>query len=224
MKCRVFKKPDGRVIYSWPAKKYLGGHFIDDKEMPIIAEVDDKEKPIIRVKKGLLKKKREIVGYVKKKIIVGYEKKELTIDCCKFPIETEGLPYVDLDESELPSEEGRDWHSHGPLHIDGDPCKDNLKFDEKWEKFLMPGNVIKSKEENKIKREIDVILGKKSPDSIEALRAFRNLEKVSKLHQKNDYDKLCEIALNGLERAEIEKPNIRQKLKDKIKELKKAKS
>lgn len=222
MKCRVFKKPDGRVIYSWPSPKYQGGHFVKDRSKPIVVEVDDKEKPIIKETKGLLKKNRKIVGYVKKKVIVDYKKKELTIDCCKFPPETDGLPYIDLDESDLPSEEGRDWHGHGPLHIEGELRKENLKFDEKWEKFLMPGNVIKSKEEGNIERYLDALLEQKSPDPIEAIRAFRKLQKVSKMHYKRDYRKLCEIAMDGLDRAEIEKPTIRQKLKDKIKELKKA--
>lgn len=159
MKCRVFKKQDGRVIYSWPSQKY-----------------------------------------------------QHDFGSCKFSPETKGLPFVDLDESELPSEDGRDWFSHGPLVMDGEPHKDNLKFDEDWSIFLMPCNVLKKKYHARLEKKMDAELNQENPDAVAVARIYREIQKSDSWSESDWYAQ----ALKNLDEDGHEKPLIRQKILKKI--------
>ena len=164
MKCRIFKKPDGRVIYSWPSAKY--------QDVP-------------------------------------------NFEGCKFPPETEGLPYVDLDESDLPSEIGRDWFAHGPLFMNGSPAKENLNFDEEWQQYLMPKNVVAKKHETRLQAQIDQELQKPVPDPLKVATLQSEKDKIKDWSDKQAYEQ----ALANLEADGKDKPIIKQKLQEKIKAL-----
>lgn len=164
MKCRVFKKQDGRVIYSCPTYKY-------------------QDKP--------------------------------NFEGCKFPLETKDLPFVDLDASDLPSEEGRDWYSHGPLTMDGDCKKENLKFDETWSIHLMPVDFLRRKHCGRLDKKIDLELEKPIPDQIQLMKWQREKEKCKEWNEKQ----CLEQAIKNLDEDGHDKPMIREKLAAKIKEL-----
>lgn len=165
MKCRIFKKPDDRLIYSWPTSKYQGNP--------------------------------DFAG-------------------CKFPKVTEGLPFIDVDESDLQDETGRDWISHGPLTVNGEFKKENISFDENWSKHLMPDYVIKIKE---IKAAREAV--KSETDPVKAIVASIELDELKE--KEADIDNRdpfwTQKALDGLARAETPKPEIEAKLRAKLAEL-----
>ena len=215
MKIRVFKREDGSVVYNSISPKYEGGHFVPDLSKPIFEEVDDRTQPIFSEALPEV-----IVGYAKKQVLVGHQKRELTLEDCRIPKALEGLPFVVMDESDLVESDSRTGNYHEMIYFDGECLKQNLKQDKAWQACLMPTFLIKQKQQEKLKKDLDLILDHDIVDAIEVARLQRGLQKVEDLHPIKDEAKLYEIALDGLERAEIEKPVIRQKLKQKINALK----
>ena len=219
MKCRVFKKPDGRVIYSWPAKKYQGGYFVNDATKPIYEEQE--------ILVGHENDEARTPIYEKKTVHIGYEQRELQFDEAKHDPITEGLPFVDIEQEDLPNEAGRDWYAHGPLFIDGAPTKENLKFDEGWDNYLMPPNVIKRKQVARLSQELDTLLEDSNSDTRAVAIKQRELDKVKEkklvvVQNGTEYPDpdWYQVALTNLDarvtKGEADKPVIRQKLIDKI--------
>lgn len=197
MKIRVFKKEDGSVVYNTPSKKYQGGHFAPDQSRPIFHETKDS--------KGK-----------KAKILVGYELREITIDDCKIPAEYELLPFVLVDQEDLPDSNSGTGNYHEMIYFEGDCCRSNLKQDKAWEKCLMPHWLIVQKERARLKRDLDQMLEKPNLDPMEILKTTRKIEKLKAIDPDKDQEQICNIAIEGLSRAEIAKPIIRQKLQEKI--------
>lgn len=134
----------------------------------------------------------------------------------KFPKETQGLPYIDIEENEAPVSESETGNYHEMIYFDGECELENLKQDKEWAAQLMPLFLIKQKQENFINTILDSELEKESPDVIEVVRKCREKEK---LKNKNESE-LYKMALENLSRSEIDKPIIREKLIAKIEELK----
>lgn len=106
-----------------------------------------------------------------------------------------------------------DLESRTQLYWDGDEVKKDLL----WEKRLMPSFLVKKKHIKSVNEKIDSELAKDESDVISALKLQREKEKC-----ENEKCELfwAEKALEGLDRAEVDKPVIRQKLEEKITKLK----
>lgn len=199
MKIRVFKRQDNSIIVSRPSKKYFGGKFINDTSKPIYETDAD----------------RGNTG-----VITSYEQRELTIDDCKFPPECDGLEYIDIDSSELPLIDNSSGIYQEMLYIEDQ----TIKIDDKWQLMLMPNFLVKKKYINYLRSSVDSELSKDSPDHIELVRNYRKLEIAKETKSEDDSDGdlfWTQKALEGLARAETEKPVIKAKLEAKIVELEK---
>lgn len=131
---------------------------------------------------------------------------------CKFPDFTKGLEYVDIDESELPPQNQDGGNYFEQIHFDG-PCKkENIKQDKTWEKCLMPNFLIKQKQEKYLNDQLDAELAKEAPDTVEVIRISRQKDKLKTMTDEEVY----QLALDNLDRAELDKPVIRQKLQQKL--------
>lgn len=160
MKCRVFKKQDGGVIYNWPSESWQN-----------------------------------------------------VIDDCPIPSDLQGLDYIIMNLEDLP--EQKEGFYHEQLHFEGD----SLRVDSQWNKQLMPPFLIKQKHLKKIDEKLDLELQKVDPDMVELIKLNRNKEKIPSF---NDLQML-ELALQGLDErvrgGESDKPIIREKLNNKIRDL-----
>lgn len=136
--------------------------------------------------------------------------------------ECKGLkPYIELGYewflSDQPIDKS-DLESRKQLYHDGDVVKKDIS----WEKSLMPDQLIKKKHLKKLGEDLDIELNSEAPDPIKTIKLQREIDKCKdhKAGVHNEDCKWCEIALEGLKHADIPKPEIEKKLKDKIKELK----
>lgn len=193
MKTRIFKKQDGSVIFSWPSSKYQGGTFVDDKSKPVYSE-DNKK-------------------------IIGYEQKELTFSDCKFPEYSQGLDFIDVEESELNFLSKGSDNYFEMLHFEGECKIENLKQDLTWEKYLMPCFLVKEKHIKSLNSLIEAEIAKESSDALELFVLSNKKEIAKKLNPEVNEKELLEIALAGLARAQIDKPLIRKKLQARLDEL-----
>lgn len=216
MKTRIYKNIDGSVIYSTPAQMFQGGTFIDELSKPIYSDADDLTKPAMIEVNG---NNEESGKYEQKKIISGYEKRELTFDDCRFPEEFIDLDFIDVDESNIPVSNSNTGDYHEMLYFDGDCKLENLKQDKSWETVLMPSFLIVKKHIKHLDKSLDAELAKDSPDPIAAIKLSQKKEAAKKLDPITNEKELLEIALEGLGRASVEKPIIKAKLEEKIKDL-----
>lgn len=155
MKCRVFKKPDGSVVYNWPTEKY------QDR-----------------------------------------------LEDCKIPKDLKELPFIVLDEAEIPKSDSNTGDYHEMIYFeDGPLVKPNLKQDKAWEKRLMPVFLIKEKHLARLSRKIEEATG--------ALVAIK-LHNEKDLCKSWDSARWYQQALDNMDEDEIDKPVIRAKLTEKI--------
>ena len=106
-----------------------------------------------------------------------------------------------------------DMESRKQLYLDGETIKKDLT----WEKRLMPDHIIKKRELSKLNDKIKLEL-----DPAKKIGLFLELEEMKKKKAGSHNEDVfwSEIALAGLETASMDKPDIKKKLQDKIKELK----
>lgn len=196
MKIRVFKNTDGSAFYNFPSKKYQGGTFVPDESKPVFEEAKDS--------KGKKAKK-----------LVGYESRELTPEDCKIPLEFENLPFIWLEEKDLPLSDSKAGNYHEMIYFDGDCCKENLKQDKEWKTCLMPPFLIREKHLERLNRKIDELLEKnRTIDAFAIVKSLRDREKCAKWTDKELYEQ----ALKNIEEDGHIKPLVCEKLKAKIKE------
>lgn len=140
--------------------------------------------------------------------IIGYSKKELTINDCKLPPYCNGLESF-IYEGDVPEVE----YINQIKVLNG-----AIAVDEQKVESLMPAQLIKAKHMKFIANEIDLELGQENPDAVKIVRLQREFEKCKLIGADSDEDQKFwyQKALEGLDRAEIDKPIIRQKILDKI--------
>lgn len=143
-----------------------------------------------------------------------YQRKS-NFEGCKFPDFTEGLEYIDVDESDLPVLDSTTGDYHEMIHFDGDCHIDNLKQDKNWSKVLMPTFLVKQKQNKYIDSQIDAELSADIKDPIRIISLQREKEELADLTDKEVY----ELALSNLSRSEKDTTVIAQKLTEKIAEL-----
>ncbi len=196
MKMRIFKRPDGSLIYSKPSKVYQGGYFINDLSKPVYETIDGKQKDT-----GL------------------FEQRELTFADCKFDIEFAEYPYFDANIQDIILPDSANGNFIEMFYIEGECSLANLKQDTTWEKVLMPTFLVKEKHLKSIDDSLNSELSKASPDPIAALKLSQQKEAAKKLNPQENEKELLEIAFAGLARSPIDKPLIREKLQARIDEL-----
>jgi hypothetical protein len=114
-----------------------------------------------------------------------------------------------------------DLESRKQLYWEGTEVKKDLA----WEKRLMPDQLIKRKAISNIESDIDIEIDKPIPDSVKLVKLQRDKEKLSKIKAGPHNEDVIWLnkAIEGLDRkvadGESDKPEIRQKLADKIAEL-----
>lgn len=202
MKKRVFKKPDGGVIIATPSHKYQGGYYRHKNEK-------------IYERFGLINE--ETIQYLNsnihsKNLLIMEDFIEMTFENVKFPEHTKGLEYIDLKASDVPVSNSRTGNYQEMIHFDGSCKKENLKQDKNWEAVLMPTFLIQQKHYARVNKKINS----------ESVFSYQ-LEK-EKCKNWSEYE-WYEQALKNLDErvadGEPDKPQIREKLKAKIKKLKK---
>lgn len=134
---------------------------------------------------------------------------------CKIPPHLNQFDYSIMSYEQVPKiGEIEDW---AQLYHENN----NLKKDLSWEVRLMPDHLLKRKHLKSLSDKIETELMKDTPDPIVIARLQLDCEKCKKEkagpHNENLF--WAEKALAGLERAEIDKPVIRQKLEEKISKL-----
>jgi len=128
----------------------------------------------------------------------------------------DGLEYILIKMSEFPEMDGIE-----KLYFDGGVKKENLKTDHNYEFKLMTHFKIKFDHIDKLEKDIDSELDKNNPDMTLVLK---NKIKIEKL-KSGEIGKLeiYKIALDNLDKrvadGKPDKPIVRKKLQDKIKEL-----
>jgi hypothetical protein len=135
------------------------------------------------------------------------------MDNCKVPDDLVDCSVMVMDLDEVPQVE----HSV-QLHLDAGV----LKSDTAWEKTLMPDALVKMKHLTDIESSLDEKLASDSPDVVTVLRLQREVDISNKEAADNSNKSLywAGKALEGLDRAEIDKPAIRTKLEANIVKLK----
>lgn len=123
-----------------------------------------------------------------------------------------------IDKSDLESRKQLYWENDQ----DGNPV---IKKDLNWEKRLMPDQLIKKKRLAKLEKELDDELAKEAPNAVVVAKKQRDCEKikVKKAGPQNEDPFWLDESIKGLNekvaKGESDKPDVRKKLQDKIKEL-----
>lgn len=137
------------------------------------------------------------------------------IDLCPVPNELKDLEYFVVED--LPESS---WHEQVY-------CENNiLKVDHDWVIMNMPEQLVKIKYLNKVYKKLDDELSKGNPDPISVVKIQRDIvvakEKKASIEFTDRF--WVEKAIEGLDervaKGEADKPEIRKKLQDKLKELK----
>lgn len=142
-------------------------------------------------------------------------------DECSYPDITNGLEYIDIDESEAPESNSDTDKYHERIYFDGVVTKENLKADDSWDNILMPDWLIKKKyRDGYLKRLLEKTDLTEKIDGL--IEYIDNLNQYA--GQGNLSDTWLNVAVGGLDekisKGENDKPVIRQKLLDKINDLK----
>lgn len=101
-----------------------------------------------------------------------------------------------------------------------------VKKDYDWAVKLMPEHIIKKRHLKRLQKELDDELEKPSPDAVALIKKQRECDKCRdmKAGNQNEDPYWIEVALKNLDKrvsgGEPDKPEIRKKLQDKLKELK----
>lgn len=133
----------------------------------------------------------------------------------KKPNYLKSYPCKVMDVKECP---GRSDVEHWlQLYHEGDG---KIKIDKTWSFLLMPPSVIIKRALKNLGERIDVEMSKADPDLLNIKRLEKEKEKISNMNHIEDQLAIYSIALDGLERSDLNKQNIKDKIKDKIKSLK----
>ena len=134
------------------------------------------------------------------------------IDSCKIP---EGLASCSVMVTDLDAIPAREHTAQ--LYMESDV----LKSDTAWEKTLMPDSIVKMKHVANAESQLDAGLALPSPDPIAMLKLQRDAEISKKEEASDTNDSLywANKALEGLDRAETDKPAIRTKIEANIAKL-----
>jgi len=171
MKIRIFKKNDGRTIYSsfyWDLKKE------DETDLEFM--------------------------------------NRMTINHGNFPDEFKSLPFIDVDENEVPASDSDSEQYHEQIYFKGDCKKENLKVDKDWNTLVMPDFLIKKKTVERLSKEIDEI-----NDPSILIKKSRELKEIERKEAGTGNENFwLEKALEGLDKkvasGEADKPVVRQKI------------
>lgn len=124
----------------------------------------------------------------------------------------------DIDKSDLESRKQLYWEDNG----DGTTA---IKKDLAWEKRVMPDQLIKKKLIERMDSEIDELLLADTPDPVVVLSKQREMDKIKKLKAgpQNEDVYWMNKAIEGLDKkvakGEEDKPQIREKIQQKINDL-----
>ena len=145
------------------------------------------------------------------------------IDKCRFPSETNGLAYIDVEISELKKFESKDSY-HEMIYFDGDCNINNLKQDKSWENCLMPTFLLRKKGIARNIKDVEVELEKKKPSTVKLAKLQYKLTKLKKMVPTEQHNTFwVREALDGLDKRVAEgkpdKPIIRNKLEEKLKKF-----
>lgn len=123
------------------------------------------------------------------------------------------------------------YAEHVIMEFDSDPLPEGfnleqcyiengeLKTDQNWDRMLMPFWKIRSDFINDTKKEIDDELEKESPDLVKIKKLERDLEKNSRLSQKEYFQMAIENLDKRISDGKSDKSIVRQKILDKIDEI-----
>ncbi|NIQ92437.1 MAG: hypothetical protein GWN93_27030 [Deltaproteobacteria bacterium] len=116
----------------------------------------------------------------------------------------------EIDKSDLESRKQLYWEG------------DEIKKDYAWEKRLMPNQLIKRKHIKRLRKKVGDELARTSPNPIDAIAKLLELDecRIEKAGTSNEELFWVEKAVANLDEDGHDKPEIRKKLQDKIKELK----
>jgi len=169
--------------------------------------------------KIIIKKNNKDISIVYPNINKFGEGKRSVSECKGIPEGSDWFIYDGIiDKSDLESREQLYWED-----VDG---KTEIKKDLNWEVKLMSDQVVKKKHLNRIRKELDGELEKETPDPITVSKLQRSLDKHKEIKAgpHNEDETWTTIAIQNLDKrvskGESDKPIIRQKLQDKLNELK----
>lgn len=137
------------------------------------------------------------------------------IEACRIPNALKDLPYIVIDEFELPSLNSKNGDCFEMLYFNGECKKENLKQDKEWKVCLMPPFLIKKKHLVRCNSKLDEELAKESPDPIKIAKIQREKEKCSTWSEKQWYEQAKTYIID----ENIDKPLILEKLNQKIEEF-----
>lgn len=131
--------------------------------------------------------------------------------------------YFLVDENPKP----KDIESRKQLYwendSDGNP---RVKIDYSWEKRIMPDQLVKKKYLARLNKNFTDSVNEQNPDTIKCLKLYSKIEECKNIKAgiHNESSFWTQVAIDGLDekvaKGEIDKPLIRQKLIEKLNELK----
>lgn len=140
-------------------------------------------------------------------------------DKCKVPEWLRQFERIDVEKDKIPQlSPGESSHQY---YFDGDMKIENLKIDKDWKICLMSRNIIKQKHLKNLNDKIDKELEKQNSDPIQIAKLQREKEKCQTFSEREWYEQALKNLDERVAGGEEDKPIIRKKLEDKIKELKK---
>lgn len=197
----VYERPDKSLIYSGCDEDYLGGVFVDDPNSPIYGEDIDPESPTYG-----------------EQIVTGYNQKELTIDDHPRHPEAANLPFIVIDEGDLPIDTEAGEHLD-MMFFDGSVSAENFTKDENWDAHLMPVSLLQEEDYNRTNRKIDEELDKVSPDPVVLAQLARRKEKLATWTPLQAYTAALEALDEKVAAGDPDKPTIRSLLNARIADL-----
>lgn len=143
----------------------------------------------------------------------------MSIDHKNFSDELKKLSYIDLLRNEFPHPDYSKGEEDEMLYFDGELKKENLKKDLTFEIQLMRSETIKKKYLKKLNEKLDSELNKSIPDPILILKTQREKEKSKDWTEDQWYQQAIKNLDERVIGGESDKPIIRQKILNKIREL-----
>lgn len=197
----VYERPDKSIIYSGCEETYLGGVFVDDPNSPLYGEDLDPTSPTYG-----------------QQIVTGFEQRELTMSDHPRHPEAEGLPYIVIDEEDLPIDLNNGDHLD-MMFFNGAVTLENFTKDAAWDQHLMPIPLLQAEDFERTNRKIDEELDKPSPDPIVLMSLGRRKEKIKDWTPLETYTAALAALDEKVAGGGADKPTIRALLNARIADL-----